>query len=135
MWENMCLDFVVRCQLLICLCYAILVISGDSSPFDGRNDDVYREWLRNVTFQRHTWLEASTNSENGVALHWNINKEHIHLGIACKATGWLGFGIAEAGAMKGADIVVFVADNNELIDSYVLDESHLLPEKRWFSQL
>jgi Copper type II ascorbate-dependent monooxygenase, N-terminal domain/Copper type II ascorbate-dependent monooxygenase, C-terminal domain/DOMON domain len=113
---------VLQCQLLICLCSAILAISSDSSPFGGRNDDVYREWLRNVTFTRHTWLESFTNSDIGVAVHWNIHDEYIHLGIACKATGWVGFGIAEAGSMKGADIFMYVADSNELIDSHVLGE-------------
>lgn len=116
-------NLVLPLQLLIYLCSAIIALSANPSlPFGGRNDDVYREWLKNVTFQRHTWLEGSTNSENGVAVHWNISNEYIHLGVACKATGWVGFGIAEAGSMKGADIVMYVADSDKLIDSYVLDD-------------
>ena len=41
--------------------------------------------------------------------------------VQARATGWIGFGIAEGGAMMGADIVYFESSTNKITDAYSLD--------------
>jgi hypothetical protein len=41
--------------------------------------------------------------------------------IQVTATGWVGFGIAETGGMKGADIVYYETSTNQLTDAYALE--------------
>jgi hypothetical protein len=66
-------------------------------------------------------------SEDHVAIFWKIVKDDessaptLHLAVAAGASGWVGFGISDAGAMPGADIVTFeAASTDTLIDSYSL---------------
>jgi hypothetical protein len=48
--------------------------------------------------------------------------------VAARAKGWVGFGIAESGGMKGADSVIFMAADDALIDSYILEERLPIPD-------
>lgn len=41
--------------------------------------------------------------------------------LQANATGWVGFGIAEAGAMMGADILYYEASSNQATDAFALD--------------
>jgi hypothetical protein len=46
------------------------------------------------------------------------NASTLHLAVAAAASGWVGFGISDAGAMPGADIIVYEAASNLLQDYY-----------------
>jgi dopamine beta-monooxygenase len=102
---------------------APLVTAQDpSSYFGGSDNEAYTAWLQTVSYNKSTFL-ASTNDEGkGVALHWTTDDTIIRLAVATQATGWVAFGLGETGSMRGADIVMFIAETNELIDSYVLDQ-------------
>lgn len=65
------------------------------------------------------------NSGDGVAIHWTIDDEssRILLAVAARAEGWVGFGLAEAGGMRGADMILFeTEEGGRLVDSHVLSE-------------
>lgn len=93
-----------------------------SSNFGGDNNQAYLEWLEQSSYSKSSFLPSSRDDGAGVALHWSTDEQYIHIAVAAKATGWVGFGIAESGSMKGADIVLFTAETNTLVDSYVLDQ-------------
>jgi len=57
----------------------------------------------------------------GVFLRWSVVGEEIMLCLQAKATGWVGFGLAEVGGMKGSDIVYYEAKSNKLTDSYAVE--------------
>ena len=61
--------------------------------------------------------------EEGVAIHWKIvNNDYIELAVAARATGWLAFGLGEAGGMDGADMVIYEESNpKSLMDAYNLE--------------
>ena len=51
-----------------------------------------------------------------------MDDENIYLAIAARAVGWAGFGLAETGGMKGADMVIFeTANPMQIRDAHVLD--------------
>jgi hypothetical protein len=53
----------------------------------------------------------------GVLLLCSIKGDMLHsIAVATEASGWLGFDISDAGAIPGADIVVFEAATKELKD-------------------
>lgn len=63
----------------------------------------------------------NTARSGGVHVHWKIDTDsNLHVAVATNATGWVGFGIAEAGGMPGSDIVVFTAADNSLTDMHAL---------------
>lgn len=95
--------------------------------FGGSNstssNNAYQSWLtKKGSFYDHAvFVPLISNPSIGVAVHWHIIKERIYLAVAARATGWVGFGLAEAGGMQGADVVYYVASTNQLVDAYVLD--------------
>ena len=68
--------------------------------------------------------EGEVSNRDGVAVHWRVNEteELLYLSFAARAQdGWIGFGMAEAGGMSGADIVIYeTAKPDTLTDAYVL---------------
>ncbi len=48
--------------------------------------------------------------------------------MQANATGWMGFGIAEAGGMKGADILYYESSKNQITDAYALDLIQPVPD-------
>ena len=108
-----------QCLLLL---VAVTKAVDPSAFFGGTGNGVYLKWLNSSMYDRSKWLESSSATGLGVALHWSTNESHVQLAVACKATGWVGFGLAEAGGMRGADIVLYSAATDVLVDSYVLDE-------------
>jgi hypothetical protein len=74
------------------------------------------------------FLPSPAGPLTGAALHWNITNDSIYLAVAARATGWVGFGIAESGGMKGADPVIFMAAGKSLFDSHILEERFPLPD-------
>ena len=95
-----------------------------SDYFGGLNHDAYLSWSNTSSnsYVTSVFLESSANATEGVAVHWTLNATHIHLAVAARATGWVGFGIAESGGMRGADIVLFEAETKTLTDTHVLDD-------------
>jgi hypothetical protein len=96
--------------------------------FDGTDHDAYLKWLQDSSYERSTFLPSPEGPSTGAALHWNITNDSIYLAVAARATGWVGFGVAESGGMKGADSVIFMAADNALIDSYILEERLPIPD-------
>jgi DOMON domain/Copper type II ascorbate-dependent monooxygenase, N-terminal domain/Copper type II ascorbate-dependent monooxygenase, C-terminal domain len=94
-----------------------------SSYFGGSGNEGYTAWLRGAWYSRTAFIESAQDERSGVALHWTIEGETIKLAVAAKAEGWVGFGLGESGSMLGADIVMYSAQSNELVDSYVLDQA------------
>lgn len=83
----------------------------------------YQSWLdsRFAYYSGHTFLPSDANKDTGAAVFWSINGDDITFAIAVRASGWVGFGISEAGGMNGADVVLFRASQKTLVDSYTLD--------------
>jgi Copper type II ascorbate-dependent monooxygenase, N-terminal domain/DOMON domain/Copper type II ascorbate-dependent monooxygenase, C-terminal domain len=117
---------IITCILTLTFLTLVKALDDTSfethSYFDGIDNQPYLTWLKGKSFDRHMWLPSPRNPTLGVALHWTIEEPYIRLGIAAKALGWVGFGISEAGGMRGSDIVLYNVETNELIDSYVLDD-------------
>lgn len=85
----------------------------------------YVSWLTSrgeSNFDHSAFLAGDVEGE-GVAVHWTIDDDAstIRLAIAARATGWVGFGLAEAGGMKGSDIVLFEAATNSVTDAYAVE--------------
>ena len=97
----------------------------------GVDAEVYIDWYNDqsieATYPNHVFLQGSdpTEPDNGVAVHWSVDDKHVYLAVAAPATGWVGFGLAEAGGMLGADMVIFEASNpSVLIDAYTTTEKY-----------
>lgn len=119
----------LRAQLLAILIllgslhHHLATAQGSLSYFNWTDNEAYINWLQNSSYNKSTFLTSTTAVErNGVALHWTTTSDYIHLAVAAQATGWAGFGLAESGSMRGADIILFTAATNSLVDSYVLDQ-------------
>ncbi|KAG7354015.1 copper type II ascorbate-dependent monooxygenase [Nitzschia inconspicua] len=99
----------------------------------------YLMWLQESTYTKHTFLPMVTNPDNGAAVLWkvyadgnaatiarnnnNTDLTHIQVAVAVRATGWVGFGISEAGGMLGSDIALWeTANPNTVRDSYVIED-------------
>jgi hypothetical protein len=91
--------------------------------FPGIDNDVYMAWLDNALYEKSTFLPSTSDTEGGgVEIHWTVDEQMIHLAVVAQATGWAAFGLAESGSMRGADIVLYTAETDTLVDSYVLDQ-------------
>jgi Copper type II ascorbate-dependent monooxygenase, N-terminal domain/DOMON domain/Copper type II ascorbate-dependent monooxygenase, C-terminal domain len=91
--------------------------------FGGSGNEGYVAWLRGVSYDKTVFLPSTNDDAKGVALHWTIEGETIKLAVAAKATGWVAFGLGESGSMLGADMVLYTAASNALVDSYVLEQT------------
>lgn len=103
-------------------------VSDACTHFEGVNADPYLSWYDdNDIGSKYTamvYLQGSdpTQPENGAAIHWKVDGEYVYLAVAARASGWVGFGIAEAGGMLGADMALFeAAKPNEIVDAYTND--------------
>lgn len=100
---------------------------AQNQAFNGVDDASYVSWLDTVDYSRSVFLPGSTLSD-GAAIHWNIIADQIQLAIAVRATGWVAFGISENGGMRGADMVIFEAEGENLIDAHVLQDLFPYPD-------
>ena len=84
----------------------------------------YNTWFQShgSFYNQSVFVPVLSNSSDGAAVHWSIIDDRIYLAVAARATGWVGFGLAEAGGMRGADVVYYTASTNELVDAYVLSD-------------
>jgi hypothetical protein len=94
------------------------------------NNSAYFSWFndKGSFYGNAVFVPLPTTVESGAAIHWRIEGDKIYLAVASRAQGWLGFGLAEAGGMKGADIVYYTASTNQLVDAYVLDDYEYGPQ-------
>lgn len=80
---------------------AIGVVNAESQDpttfFGGIENEAYLEWLQGVSYERTEFLPSPAGNSTGAALHWTIQGDEIFLAVAAKASGWVGFGIAESG--------------------------------------
>jgi DOMON domain/Copper type II ascorbate-dependent monooxygenase, C-terminal domain/Copper type II ascorbate-dependent monooxygenase, N-terminal domain len=104
---------------------SLTLVSAKDPPtyFGGSDNEGYISWLGGTSYERSSFIESTQVEGSGVAVHWTVEGDTIKLAVAAKATGWVGFGIGESGSMLGADIVLFSAESNTLVDSYVLDQA------------
>lgn len=136
---------LVFVSLFLCHCIEAALdcnvqVSRSDAPavcahFEGINADPYYQWYDELDMQTRykgmVYLQGSDASkpENGAAVHWNVEDEHLHLAIAVRATGWLGFGIGEAGGMLGADMVLFeTLKPDQIVDAYTTDTRFPIPD-------
>jgi DOMON domain/Copper type II ascorbate-dependent monooxygenase, N-terminal domain len=102
-------------------------VSDAASPcFGGVNDSPYQNWVkdRGSFYNVSACFNASSaDTTQGVAIHWKIDDKNLYLAVAARAFGWVGFGLAEAGGMRGADMVIYESANpGQIRDAHVLDE-------------
>ena len=95
---------LLQCVLLIPLLATVFGAAWtdpDSPVFSA-----YQEWRNasTITYTHSTLL----GSDDDVVVHWTIDDNMLYLGVVAAAGGWVGFGVADAGRMIGADIVVAV---------------------------
>jgi DOMON domain/Copper type II ascorbate-dependent monooxygenase, N-terminal domain len=93
--------------------------------FGGADNAAYIDWAAGAgaSYTAAVCYNASSpDTTQGVAVHWKLDDENIHLAFAARATGFVSFGISENGGMKGADLVIFeTANPGKLRDTHVLD--------------
>lgn len=99
------------------------------SYFGGTNNLSYLKWVSeaDTSSQPYTnsfFMSSVVDPNLGVAVHYRTDEtsRRIYLGLAVRATGWLGFGIAEVGGMLGADMLIFESAHPDVVlDAHVLD--------------
>jgi len=103
------------------LSFESLFVQGQVSSLSNntRLPQAYSTWLLQYGSNYDHFKYFGDNDE--VALHWKISGGKIHIAAAVEASGWLGIGLAEAGGMPGADMVLFTAADNALVDAYSSD--------------
>mmetsp|Transcript_5138 Transcript_5138/g.7439 ORF Transcript_5138/g.7439 Transcript_5138/m.7439 type:complete len:645 (+) Transcript_5138:49-1983(+) len=120
----------MRLRLLLLLLAASLTKATKETAesyfpsFGDAEKEPYNSWLdiNFSTYERHTFLTSNAGPGEGAAVFWVVDGDHIQFAVAVKASGWLGFGISEAGGMLGADVVTFrTSSPSELVDSYILE--------------
>lgn len=93
--------------------------------FGGSDAGVYQSWAskNNQGYTRSAWFPSTSSPSKGVALHWRMEEDRIHMGVAARATGWVGFGFSEAGGMEGSDVVYFERNSpSTAVDAHILEE-------------
>lgn len=101
--------------------------ASPATDYFANNKEGYAVWYQDeasTQYDRSLYMPSADSTQEGVAVHWKIDQTNnsIQLAVAARANGWIGFGLAEAGGMKGADMVVYSAASNTLVDMYNLDD-------------
>ena len=104
--------------------------SVDPSKFF--NNDFYSSWYgkSGQNYNMSSFVNSTSQSDTGVGLLWTIDSssKKIKLAVVCPVgNGWCGIGIAEAGGMKGSDMVIFESQSQTLYDAHVLDDINAGP--------
>lgn len=55
--------------------------------------------------------QFSPSPEHDYTVQWSTTSEHLYVKVTAATLGWIGFGIAEGGGMKGADLAVLWVDD------------------------
>jgi DOMON domain/Copper type II ascorbate-dependent monooxygenase, N-terminal domain len=105
-------------------------IATPDSFFGGSDNDAYQQWVQSrqgASYTGLTYVAADGNTtagSNGVAIHWRVDavNELLYVAVAARAMdGWIAFGIADAGGMRGSDIVIYETSKpDRLTDAHVL---------------
>jgi len=91
-----------------------------SSHFGGVNHQEYISWLSTrARYSESLYLPA--DGDQGAAVHWTIDGDTIRLAVVARAQGWIGLGFSENGGMDGADLMIYEASSDRIIDAYVMD--------------
>jgi Copper type II ascorbate-dependent monooxygenase, C-terminal domain/Copper type II ascorbate-dependent monooxygenase, N-terminal domain/DOMON domain len=115
-------------SMICALSFQVLIGStigahGSTIPFPGIDNELYKTWLNNTSYEKSTFLPSTSDTEKeGAVVHWTVDTQMIYLAVVAPATGWAAFGLAESGSMRGADIVLYTAETDTLEDAYVLDQ-------------
>ncbi|CAB9521436.1 DBH-like monooxygenase protein 1 [Seminavis robusta] len=100
---------------------------ADNPPtyFGAVNNAAYLTWLSNQNIETrydNSVYMPSIDQASGAAVHWRVDEEYIHLAVAARASGWLGFGFSDAGGMFGSDMALFSINNpGKIVDAYVVE--------------
>jgi DOMON domain len=116
---------------LLLLSTQLVAVASSADPstfFGGTGNGAYLDWVASAgsKYPAFQFLPSDdTDSNDGIAIHWDIpsNDTKLHLAVAARATGFVGFGLADAGGMEGSDIMLFETSNpNTVRDCYVLTD-------------
>jgi hypothetical protein len=110
---------------LLPICQALRDPSSSLYSVDIVDRTVYKDWLaeRASDYTNSMFPASTTDADNGAAAFWKIEEPCIQFSVAVQATGWVDFGISEAGGMLGTDVALFrAAEPTTLGDSYILVE-------------
>eukprot|EP00980_Cylindrotheca_fusiformis_P011682 scaffold2770_cov104-Cylindrotheca_fusiformis.AAC.3 len=130
------MKFFTQLQLLGLGLLSVVHAQEDAtSLFGGSENDGYLSWLENESggqmYEKSIFLTGASGSEDnqGVAFHWTIlssmeegEMDTIDLALVVRARGWVGFGIAEAGGMAGADVLLYNVASEEVQDAYFMND-------------
>jgi Copper type II ascorbate-dependent monooxygenase, N-terminal domain/DOMON domain/Copper type II ascorbate-dependent monooxygenase, C-terminal domain len=116
------MNLAVALTCLLVTCQGVM----STMPDLYMNNDDFTSWMNNngKSYNFSKFLNT-TGGNTGVGLFWTVDllSKVINLAVACPiGKGWCGFGIADAGGMKGADMLIFETENKVLYDSYVLED-------------
>ena len=116
---------VLRCLVLLLVSCRYITSTTAAICFGGVDNEPYLNWLneKGSAYNISACYNAtSSDTTQGVAIHWTIDADNLYLAVAARAEGWVGFGLAEAGGMRGADLVIFESANpGQVRDAHVLD--------------
>lgn len=119
-------------QLFGCAIATKDVAEGYFNGLESTAKAPYSNWLNDhfgTAYTQHSFLSTSSASGSGAAVFWKIIEDDINFAIVARATGWLAFGISEAGGMLGSDVIYYeTANPDQVVDSYIL-ESRAAPLK------
>jgi hypothetical protein len=127
---------LVAADYCFSLAHAQALFDTPSLYFGGINNDVYVNWVNtelidvrnNQPIYPHSFFLNSVADESvGVAVHYRVNatEQRLYLALAAQATGWFGFGLSENGGMVGSDVLIYEAQNPDiLLDAHILDERY-----------
>jgi hypothetical protein len=108
-------------------------LSNDpGSYFGGSDHEKYLSWITDnqidIRYNASAFLPAADPGQ-GAAIHWAVQGDQLHLAIAARASGWLAFGISQAGGMLGSDIAYFeTAEPERLTDAHVIEIRNPAPD-------
>jgi hypothetical protein len=127
------LQTTLTAWLLVLGSVALGVLSAsltDPSTFSGTSFDTF---VTEHNIRDKYDHEIFLGPDNNVAVFWKLviveeddnadtdtatSSSTLYLAVASAASGWVGFGISDAGAMPGADIIVYETATNLLQDYY-----------------
>ena len=115
---------VVGAAFLSCITTAQQISNDPPSYFGGTQNQEYLDWVGSgidTKYNSSVYL-PSIDQANGAAIHWTVDGDWLHIAVAARCSGWIGFGISEAGGMKGSDMALFTASRpTEIIDAHVVE--------------
>ena len=72
-----------------------------SSYFGGSGNEAYLEWYQTAISENYdssVYLPSTKDPLQGMAVHWRvIDDKELVLAVAARSSGWIGFGIGDAG--------------------------------------